>query len=142
MDKPELLIKGLRAVKTQTPRSCGALCATVSARGEVGLSLTSYAPLSGRAHILPPPQQALPSFLDVIVHLPSAQHAILLAESLDIMEQVLPSLPWQQLPPLQHAPSFALLFESFPPQVILLSAWPWLQQAQDLAEWSSVEGVL
>jgi hypothetical protein len=85
---------------------------------------TLYAPFSGRVHILPPPQHALTSFFDVIVHLPSAQHVVLPAESLDIMEQVLPSLPWQQLALLQHEPSLVPPFESFPEQDILLSAWP------------------
>jgi hypothetical protein len=47
-------------------------------------------------------QQPLP-FFDVMEHLPPAQQVILPAWSFDIIEQALPSLPWQQLPPLQQA---------------------------------------
>jgi hypothetical protein len=54
-------------------------------------------------------------------HFPPAQHVALPPASLDIMEQFLPSFPWQQLPPLQHSPSLALHFESLPQQLILLS---------------------
>src|SRR5512142_1845784 len=60
-------------------------------------------------------------------HLPSPQQDILPLASLDIIAQVLPSLPWQQVPSLpQH-------FESLPQQDILPSALSWLQHAQLLA---------
>lgn len=99
-----------------------------------------YTPLCGRAHILPP-QQLLPCFSDVIAHLPSAQHCILPFESFDIIGQVLPSLPWQQLPLLQEEPSLAHP-DPLPQQAVLPSAEPWLQQVQALALLSDGEGVL
>jgi hypothetical protein len=89
-----------------------------------------------------PPQQPLPSFLDIIGHFPPEQQAALPSELLDIIGQVLPSFPWQQPPPLQQSPSFALHLESLPQQLILPSAWSWLQQAQDFAALLSVDGVV
>lgn len=54
----------------------------------------TYAPVCGRTHMFPPPQHLLPSLSDAMAHLPSAQHAILPLESLDIMGQAfLPSFP-------------------------------------------------
>jgi hypothetical protein len=78
------------------------------------------------------PQQPLP-FFDAVEHLPAAQQVILPAWSFDIMEQALPSLPWQQLPPLQHALPLPQQAASLPQHAILPSAWSWLQQAQVLA---------
>ena len=88
-----------------------------------------------------PPQQPFPSLLDIIGHFPPAQQVILPAESFDIMEQVLPSLPWQQLSPLQHEPDLLSHFESLPQQVVFPSVASWLQQAQALALLPSVDGL-
>jgi len=83
-----------------------------------------YADALGRWHIFPP-QQLLPALsCDIIGHFPPAQQVILPSWSLDIMEQVLPSLPWQHFPPLQQAPSLALDAESLPQQAIFSPAWP------------------
>jgi hypothetical protein len=94
----------------------------------------SYAPVCGRAHILPP-QQPLPSFFDIVPHLPSAQQLILSPESFDIIGQALRSFPLQHLlPDSQH-------LASLPQHAIFLpSAWSWLQHAQVLAVLSPVVG--
>jgi hypothetical protein len=89
-----------------------------------------------------PSQQPFPSLLDVIGHFPPAQQVILLAESFDIMEQVLPSLPWQQLPLLQHEPDLLSHFDPLPQQAVFPPVESWLQQAQALALLSSVDGLV
>jgi hypothetical protein len=80
--------------------------------------------------------------LDIIGHFPAAQQVIFPAESFDIMEQILPPLPWQQLSPLQHEPDLLSHFESLPQQVVFPSVESWLQQAQALALLSSVDGLV
>ena len=79
-----------------------------------------YACVLWRSHMLP--QQELPSLCDIIEHLPSAQQLILPLLSFDIIGQLLPSLPWQQLPPLQHSASFEQQLAPLPQQAILPSA--------------------
>jgi hypothetical protein len=64
------------------------------------------------------------------------------AESFDIMEQVLPSLPGQQLSPLQHELDLLSHFESLPQQLVFPAVESWLQQAQALALLSSVDGLV
>jgi hypothetical protein len=71
-----------------------------------------------------PPQQLLPLLpFDIIGHLPPAQQVILPFWSFDIIAQALPSLPWQQLPPLQQDASLAQAAPSLPQHAIFPSVW-------------------
>jgi hypothetical protein len=60
-----------------------------------------------------PLQQLLPSFFDIIGHFPPEQHVALPSELMELIAQVLPSLP------LQQSPSVVPHLESFPQQLIL-----------------------
>ena len=83
--------------------------------------LSDYTPACGRSHILWP-QQPLPALLfDAIEHLPPAQQVTLPAWSFDIMGQALPSLPWQQPPPLQQSFPFPQHAAPLPQQAPLPS---------------------
>jgi hypothetical protein len=60
-------------------------------------------------------------FFDVMEHLPPAQQVTFPAASFDIIGQALPSLPWQQLPPLQQAFPFPQQAAPLPQHAILPS---------------------
>lgn len=132
-------IFGLSAYRNETPGKSRSLVST-SINNCFGNCRCRYIPLCGREHIASP-QQLFPSLLDIIGHFPAAQQVIFPAESFDIMEQVLPPLPWQQLSPLQHEPDLLSHFESLPQQVVFPSVESWLQQAQALALLLSVDAL-